>query len=461
MANQLGALMLAGLFLFLALAALALMTLMASRRRPGDPLLAAFACFVALFGARLAADTEMARNVLSPGVSEVVTDVATYIIPLPTLLATRRLVTGTWRVVAQALVVYQIVFIVAAIGVDLGRGRPGSGMVFNNASVAALLLVAILYALSRRAEWGRALRHQEGRVLAVALPVFVFVALSQNLGEIGLRPGSRGPESLALLVLVSAVGYALALRVGRRETQLIAIERELELARSIQLSLLPPRLPQVAGLDVAARYVSASAVAGDFYDVISDDERRIAVIVADVTGHGVPAALVASMMKVACASDQGLLDPSRGLARVNRLLSRSETRRYVTAAWLNVDAPNKRFVYGAAGHPPLLIWRATTGSIECVVENGLLLGAIVDASYTQMEGVLHSGDRLLLYTDGVIEASAPGGEFFEQCRLEEALIEGIRLDADTFCDSLLANLQTWHGNGPFEDDVTFVVIDVS
>ncbi len=457
MATELGALMLAGLFLFLALAALTLMT---SLRRPVDPLLAAFASFVALFGARLAADTGMGRDVIGPSVSVVVTDVVTYLIPLPALLATSSLTTGAWRLVARALAAYQIVFIVAAISVDLVRGRPGSGMAFNNASVAALFFVGIVYALSRRAEWGRAFRLPEGRVLAVALPVFVVVALTQNLRELGLRPGSRGPESLALLVLVSAVGYALSLRVVRRETQLVAIERELELARSIQLSLLPPSLPEVAGLCLAARYVPVSAVAGDFYDVMSDAQGRIAVIVADVTGHGVPAALVASMMKVACASDHGLDDPSRGLTRANRMLCRADAHRYVTAAWLNVDASNGRFVYAAAGHPPLLIWRGTTGQVECVTENGLLLGALVDAPYTQMAGAVRRGDRLLLYTDGVIEASEPGGEFFDQSRLEEALIVGATLDADAFCDSLLARLRSWRGSGSFEDDVTFVVIDV-
>ena len=83
---------------------------------------------------------------------------------------------------------------------------------------------------------------------------------------------------------------------------------------------------------------------------------------------------------------------------MNRLLCRAAADQYVTAAWLNVDASNRRFVYGAAGHPPLLIWRGATCSVESVAENGLLLGLMPEAPYAQTEGVLHPGDRLLIRT---------------------------------------------------------------
>ena len=452
------ALVLAGLFLFLALAAL---TLMVSLRRPRDPLLPAFACLVGLFGTRLAVGTELCHDLLGVAHCELAADVITYLIPLPILLATAVVVAGRWHTLARALVLYQVLFAVAAIGVDVARDRPGSGMRINNAAVAALLTLTVVYALARRADWGRALHSREGRVLAVGLLFFVIVALSQNLAELGLRPGPRVPESFALLVLVSCVGYALAVRVGRRETQLAALERELEVARDIQSSLLPLRMPEVAGLDLAARYIPLSAVAGDFYDVIPEGETGVSVIVADVTGHGVPAALVASIMKVACATAaEELADPSHALARVNRLLCQTAADRYVTAAWLNIDALNRRFVYGAAGHPPLLIWRGASHSVESVAENGLLLGLMPDAPYSQAQGVLERGDRLLLYTDGVIEASGPGGEHFEQSRLEAAIAEGVGLDADAFASHLSRRLCEWHGADPFGDDVTFVVVDV-
>ena len=458
MTNDVVALVLAGLFLFLALAAL---TLMVSLRRPRDPLLPAFACLVGLFGTRLAVGTQLFHDLAGAGRGELAADVITYLIPLPILLATAAVFAGRWRTLARALVLYQVLFAVVAIGVDVARDRPGSGMRLNNAAVAALLTLTAVYAFARRADLARALRTREGRVLGVGLLVFVIVALGQNLAELGRRPGPRVAESFALLVLVSCVGYGLAARVGRRETELAALERELELARDIQSALLPVRLPEVAGLDMAARYIPLSAVAGDFYDVIPQGGNGVTVIVADVTGHGVPAALVASMLKVACTTAvQELADPSQGLARVNRLLCQIAADRYVTAAWLDIDASNRRFVYAAAGHPPLLIWRGATRSVESVAENGLLLGLMPDAPYPLTQGVLERGDRLLLYTDGVIEASGPGGEYFEQSRLEAAIAEGVGLDADAFSSQLLRRLCEWHGAGPFDDDVTFVVVDV-
>lgn len=460
MAGEIGALVLAGLLLFLAFAALALM---ASLRRPRDPLLAAFAAFVGLFGTRLALRSPVFRDLLRADdfAGEFASDLITYLIPLPILLASTTLLAGRWRAVARGLVVYQVLFALTAIGIDLARGRPGSGMRLNNFAVAAFLLLSIVFALVRRRDWARAIRTREGLALAVGLSFFVPVALGENIRELGLRPGLRMPESLALLILVSCVGYALTVRAGRREGQLAALERELDVARGIQSSLLPRPSLAVTGLDVAARFVPLSSVAGDFYDFIPDGENGLAIIVADVTGHGVPAALVASMMKVACHSvPQDLAHPSLGLARVNQLLCRMGVGQLVTAAWIHLDASARRFVYGAAGHPPLLVWRAASRTVETVAEGGVLLGLMPEANYTQVAGVLQPGDRVLVYTDGVTEANGPSGEFFGQDRLASALAEGTGLDASAGSDQLLKRLREWHGASPFDDDLTFVLVDV-
>jgi sigma-B regulation protein RsbU (phosphoserine phosphatase) len=167
------------------------------------------------------------------------------------------------------------------------------------------------------------------------------------------------------------------------------------------------------------------------------------------------------MMKVACHSvPQDLAHPSRGLARVNRLLCRMGVNQLVTAAWVHLDAPGRRFVYGAAGHPPLFVWRAASRTVEAVAEGGLLLGLMPEATYTQAAGVLHPGDRVLMYTDGVTEANGPGGEFFGQDRLASALAEGAGLGASAWSDQLLERLREWHGARAFDDDLTFVLVDV-
>ncbi len=458
MAAEVAALALAGVFLFLACAAL---VLMASLRRPRDPLLGAFSAFVGLFGMRLALGTQLLRGLLPANEhAAFASDLITYVIPLPILLASTALVAGRWRALARGLAAYQIAFVLVAVSIDLARGRPGSGMRLNNFAVAAFLLLSIVFALARSRDWRRAICTSEGLALAVGSSSFVLVAIGENLRELGLRPGPRVPESLALLILVSCVGYALAVRAGRREGQLAALERELDVARAIQSSLLPTA-PAVTGLDVASRFVPLSSVAGDFYDLIPEGQAGLAIIVADVTGHGVPAALVASMMKVACHSvPEDLAAPSRGLARVNQLLCGMGVDQLVTAVWVHLDVTSRRFVYGAAGHPPLLVWRAASRSVESAPEGGLLLGLDPDATYAQAAGTLLPGDRVLVYTDGVTEASGPGGEFYGGGRLATVLAQGAGLEASACADLLLEDLARWHGPGPFDDDLTFVLVAV-
>jgi sigma-B regulation protein RsbU (phosphoserine phosphatase) len=114
--------------------------------------------------------------------------------------------------------------------------------------------------------------------------------------------------------------------------------------------------------------------------------------------------------------------------------------------------------YAAAGHPPLLVWRAATGAVERVTENGLLMGAFADATYTEVERPLASGDRLLLYTDGVMEAANASDEEFGLDRLEAALAETASLELAAQADAILARLAAWRGAVPQRDDVTLVLL---
>ena len=192
----------------------------------------------------------------------------------------------------------------------------------------------------------------------------------------------------------------------------MAIRNELEIARRIQTSILPEGMPELAGVRIAAQYVPMSQVAGDFYDFLVVDERRVGVLIADVSGHGVPAALVASMVKVAIAAQAEHADnPAKVMEGLNSVLSGKLQGQFVTAAYLFLDLEAGTGRYSAAGHPPLLHYRAADQSIDDVVENGLILGIMPFASYQTRALTLGTGDRFLLYTDGVIEADQRGEEF--------------------------------------------------
>lgn len=176
-------------------------------------------------------------------------------------------------------------------------------------------------------------------------------------------------------MLLCTVGYVSAVRTLRTEESWIAIRKQLEIARQIQLSILPREMPHTTALQVAAGYVPITAVAGDFYDFLIVDRDRVGILVADVSGHGVPAALIASMVKIAIAAQMPHADdPAQVLSGMNRTLCGKLQGQFVTAAYVFIDSAARKMRYAAAGHPAMLWYRCTDQSIRTVEENGLTQG---------------------------------------------------------------------------------------
>ena len=246
--------------------------------------------------------------------------------------------------------------------------------------------------------------------------------------------------------------------------QLFAIQKELETARLIQQSILPQMVPQIDGLDIAARYVPMASVAGDFYDFIVVDNKHVGILVADVSGHGMPAALIASMLKIALAAQSAHADdPARVLLELNQALCGKFQHHYVTAAYMFVDMEKRTLSYAGAGHPPLLIWGAASPGVRDVTENGLFLGMFDFATYSSVQVSLAPGDRGLLYTDGVSETNNPEGAEFGSERFRQFLEAQKNGSANQLVDGLLEELARWSARGEGEDlsdDITMVTIHV-
>ena len=244
--------------------------------------------------------------------------------------------------------------------------------------------------------------------------------------------------------------------------QLQAIRDELATARQIQLSILPREIPQIRGLDVAARYVPMSSVAGDFYDFLIVDDKRLGILVADVSGHGMPAALISSMLKIALAAQSAQArDPAAVLTGLNQALCGKFQGHYVTAAYALVDLEKKTICYAGAGHPPLVLRDRSAGSTREITENGLFLGFFPKATYSAVETPFSEGDWGVLYTDGVLEATDPSEQQFGAERLQMFLENNRNLGVDQFVDGLLGELSRWSdrasGREP-EDDITVLAI---
>jgi sigma-B regulation protein RsbU (phosphoserine phosphatase) len=282
--------------------------------------------------------------------------------------------------------------------------------------------------------------------------------------EVGAVDYIHKPFSPA--VVKARVQTHLVLRGIREQlaAQLLTIQKELETARKIQMSILPSSIPQLEGLDIAARYIPMTSVAGDFYDFIVVDEKHLGILVADVSGHGMPAALIASMLKIALAAEMAhAADPAQVLLGLNKTLCGKFQHHFVTAAYLFVDMLKGTLTYAGAGHPPLLLWGQSSEGVRDVEENGLFLGKFPWATYTSRELPLNAGDWCLLYTDGIPETTNPAAVEFGTDRFKQVLETDESTSADQFADRLLEELSRWSGRGPAEDlddDITIVAIHV-
>src|SRR5271154_764726 len=267
-------------------------------------------------------------------------------------------------------------------------------------------------------------------------------------------------------VVKARVHTHLVLRGIREQLaqQLLTIQKELETARQIQLSILPSEIPKIEGLDIAARYVPMTSVAGDFYDFIVVDEKHIGILVADVSGHGMPAALIASMLKIALSAQAAhAAEPAQVLLGLNQALCGKFQHHFVTAAYLYFDMQQRTLTYAGAGHPPLLLSGGSEG-VRSIEENGLFLGKFSFATYNSVVLPLKAGDRVLLYTDGIPETTNPAGIEFGTDGFRQFLEAEQSTSADHFADQLLEELSRWSARKATEeldDDITIVAIHVT
>ena len=245
--------------------------------------------------------------------------------------------------------------------------------------------------------------------------------------------------------------------------QLLAINVELEMARQIQLSILPRSTPKIQGLEIAAQYLPMTSVAGDFYDFIVVDEKHLGILVADVSGHGLPSALIASMLQVALtAQARNASDPAQVLAGLNTALCGKFEHNFVTAAYVYVDMEQNVMTYAGAGHPPIIFWCKADGKASEVLENGLFLGMFPEATYASLKVPFAPGDRSILYTDGIPESKSPSEEEFGTGRLKQAVAKNHHLMGDKFTDALLEELSLWSAQPRGQnqqDDITVLTID--
>ncbi len=248
------------------------------------------------------------------------------------------------------------------------------------------------------------------------------------------------------------------------QMHLVTLQQELAIAKRIQLSLLPENPPQISALRATMRYRPMTAIGGDFYDFHATEEGG-GCIVADVCGHGVPAALIASMVKLSFAVNLPAADrPVEMLAGMNRMLIDMVGTNFVTAVYAYIDSRSGRMHLANAGHLPTYIRRAKSDEVITLNPKGMPLGCFEELGLGLNSFDLEPGDRILLFTDGITEAANTAEEEYGAGRLEAFLRGADDLDIDKLADGLMAEVTAFadslevQGQG---DDLTVIVLEYS
>lgn len=299
--------------------------------------------------------------------------------------------------------------------------------------------------------------------------VHPFGAGSQMLGTIALlRQGDgtvlRSAQVNLLHSFVDFLGIQIVnAHLLEERTRATVTRRELEIAANIQRSLLPPSLPQFSPFELAASSRSASEVGGDFYDVIPLKDRGVALVIADVMGKGVPAALFAAVLRNSLRSLSELAaEPGALLTSVNRTLCEDLARvdMFVTAQVVFLDFSGAYLISASAGHCPMLVWRPGDPAGVAVDDAGLPLGIESGCEYRQAQTPFPPGAIAALYTDGVTESRNPMDQMFGSERLAHFLPELSRLSGwETEARlALEQRCESYRQGAPLKDDQTLVLL---
>jgi phosphoserine phosphatase RsbU/P len=435
----------------------------AIRWHRGVRILVWWGIFSGIFGLQKLGQTPTILTVLPHSLIAVAPYVNTavkYLLLVSALFAWRELTLGKLKLLTQLEIFLGSAIALVGVGTFLLGGPADKWMFYNNLLAVVVMLGLLVVVLVPK--FSRFLVILNHRVLATGTLIYASEVLYTNLGTVLHYSVLPLVDSLGFAVFLFSLGYVALEIVFTNERRLLSIETELETARQIQSSILPTTVPELENLRIAASYQPMSAVAGDFYQFIRLDNHHLGILIADVSGHGIPAAFISSMIKVAMQSVAiHADDPAQVLGGLNRILSSEAQGQLVSAAYVWIDAQNRNALYSAAGHPPLLYWRNAKGEMQRVESNGLLFGVEPAAEYPVCSVPLEASDRFLLYTDGVTETENVGGEAFGDRRLEWVVRNNRLQPASELSCQVLSELQSWRPAAvKQQDDITLIVVDV-
>lgn len=366
-----------------------------------------------------------------------------------------------WRSLLRFLIVGYSVTAGAIYGYMVLHNVPG---LIPSAGVILVVCVPVILGIGRMTGY-KPPTVQNANVLFAGFLCFFAAFSVDRVRNIKDGHWTPGLEPLGFVVLLSCLSFIVARRVLADERRLVSLNQEMRAAAAIQASILPRSSPALEQLQVAVRYSPMTAVAGDFYDFPRASSECLDVLLVDVMGHGVPAALVASMVKVAVLTQsRRTASPAQIMEGLNAILCEEAPGQYVTAEYLHLDLAQMKASFSAAAHPPPLFWSHSRQQLTTLDGSGLLLGVRKDESYSNSSFSIEPGDRLLLYTDGLTEAENSNGDTFGDAALRDFIVQHHSLNAEEFAANLQDAVLRWSRSNKYAagqaDDITLLVIDI-
>ncbi len=314
-------------------------------------------------------------------------------------------------------------------------------------------------------------RHQEQTTLSAGGLQLLIPLITQErmIGMVGLPQRGGGEEyQVHEIQLLNIVAGQVALQVENtrlyeEEVAKQKLEEEMAMARKIQARLLPTSIPTFAGIQIDAINISSKQVSGDYYDVIERSDGKLALIIADVSGKGMPASILASNLQAALRAQCDTCEsPALVLERINRQIHASTDPAHFATLFLAIFDPEKlTLLCSSGGHNPPVVMRAD-GSLELLEAGGLPLGAFDFGTYKEESIELDFGDLVFFYTDGVTETKGPDGdEDFGEDRLNELLKSNREMNVEDLFAELREQLHSFSGSPDADDDITMIGLKIA
>ncbi len=304
------------------------------------------------------------------------------------------------------------------------------------------------------------------------LPIIILSAKNQTndiiLGlEIGANDYMHKPFHKK--ELLSRIHNQLSIKQAIEDNgRLITMEKELQTAKKIQADILPDKIPALEGIKINTTYLPMQTVGGDLYDFHVMSKTEIGILIADVAGHGVSAAIIMGMVKLAFKMHKEFAnDPARLLEKMNETLFGIAGKGYVTAGYCYINLEKKEITFSSAGHPALMLLQSRATNLQEFQPKGAILGAFPKIKCTNELSAIRLGDKILLCTDGILEVRKNPNStvFYGEERFRDFIQSNARISGQDFLAAIIEDVKTYRGIEDelvgFEDDITLVSIDIT